>query len=150
MVIFSVSTALPSTDTYISGQRGIVDTSNLGAHATEHARRSGDLHRSLGKDGTTKGEEEQDPDSPSKSNGASWPTSLEDSAGSPSKRSNSLMQRLSLGGPRHPLDGHGYRHAKRRLRKAVVEHYRYVAEARGRVVFSSAYTRRVFIAASKC
>ncbi|KAF8549651.1 hypothetical protein OG21DRAFT_1554406 [Imleria badia] len=71
-----------------------------------------------------KSEDKQDPDSSSKSNTACSPTALDDSTGSPSKRSNSLMGRLSLGGPRHPLDAHGYRHAKKRLRKAAVEHYR--------------------------
>jgi hypothetical protein len=36
------------------------------------------------------------------------------------------LPRLSFGGIKHPLDPNEYQHAKRRLRKAVVEHYRCV------------------------
>lgn len=110
-----------STYAYL-GRRGDVDTSNLGARATEHMRRSGDLSRSWKGEGEKKGAE-KDPDNPSKSNTASSSKGLDDSARSPPGRSNSLSVG---GGTRHPLDPHEYQHAKRRLRKAVIEHYRCV------------------------
>lgn len=68
-------------------------------------------------------------DSSSKSNAASTSKAPDDSARSPPKRSNSIangLPRPSLGGTRNPLDPNEYQHAKRRLRKAVIEHYRCV------------------------
>ncbi|KAG6379986.1 hypothetical protein JVT61DRAFT_10560 [Boletus reticuloceps] len=120
----------------ILGHRGIVDTCNLRTHATEHPRQSGDNSVPSGKEVMTKSDDENDPDSSSKSNAAPSPNALDDS-GSPSKRSNSLM-RLTFGGPRHPVNHNGYRHAKRRLRKAVVEYYQY-----GRI-----FVRKLAIAAA--
>ena len=112
--------SLYSTYKYL-GNRGIIDTSNLGTPATEHPRRSGDH----GEEGIPKNECETDPDNSSNSKDASSPNALDESSGSPPKRSNSFL-RLPFGAARHPLDPHGYRHAKRRLRKAVIEHYRCV------------------------
>ncbi|KAG6377629.1 hypothetical protein JVT61DRAFT_15447 [Boletus reticuloceps] len=119
-----------------NGHRGIVDTCNLRTHATEHPRQSGDNSVPSGKEVMTKSDDENDPDSSSKSNAAPSPNALDDS-GSPSKRSNSLM-RLTFGGPRHPVNHNGYRYTKRRLRKAVVEHYQY-----GRI-----FVRKLAIAAT--
>ncbi|KAH0835834.1 EXS family-domain-containing protein [Lanmaoa asiatica] len=103
------------------GCRGSVDTSKLGTQTSKHSRRSGDHSRSQKKEGIAK-ETEKDPDS---SNTATSSRAPDDSTRSPPKRSNSIP-RLLFGGTRHPLDPQEYQHAKRRLRKAVIEHYRCV------------------------
>lgn len=97
--------------------------SNLGPHAAD-TRRSGDHSRSWGKEVIRQGEDDKDPDD----SNAVVSANVGDNTGSPPKHSNNLMH-LSFGAHRHPLDPHdphGYRHAKRRLRKAAIEHYRYV------------------------
>ncbi|KAN0084540.1 EXS family domain containing protein [Tylopilus felleus] len=102
-------------------QRGVVNMSNLGPHAAD-TRRSGDHSRSWGKEVIRQGEDDKDPDD----SNAVVSANVGDNTGSPPKHSNNLMH-LSFGAHRHPLDPHdphGYRHAKRRLRKAAIEHYR--------------------------
>lgn len=107
-----------------SGHHGIVDPSNLGMHASKPPGLSVDHSRSRGKEGRIVSDNERDLNGSSRSNAASSSTVPNDSVDSPHERSGSLMP--PFGVSRHPLDHHGYRHAKKRLRKAVVEHYRCV------------------------
>lgn len=85
-------------------------------------RQNGDHHSGSWKKEVTEKNDAEGPDNSPKNNSASPPKVPDDTAGPQPIRSNSLL----LGGAKRPLDPHEYQYAKRRLRKAVIEHYRCV------------------------
>ncbi|KAI9573493.1 EXS family-domain-containing protein [Boletus coccyginus] len=89
------------------GRRWFIDTSNLGTRTPGHGYPVDDHSRSKGKDGLV----------------AEKSRPLDESARWPPQRLDGLPGAL-FGGTKHHLDPHAYKHAKSRLRKAVVEHYR--------------------------
>jgi hypothetical protein len=99
-------------DSQVLGRHGFADTSNLGTRAPEHRRLGGDHSGPRRKDGVFKGAVEKG-------------RALDQSARLPPKRLDGLPS-VSYGGTKYHLDPHAYRDAKRRLRKAVAEHYRCV------------------------
>ena len=99
-------------DSQTLGRHGFVDTSKLGMQAPEHRRLGGDHSGPRRKDGVANGPAEKR-------------RALNDSAVLPHKCSDALPS-ASCDGTKYHLDPQAYRDAKRRLRKAVAEHYRCV------------------------
>ncbi|KAG9313638.1 EXS family protein/ERD1/XPR1/SYG1 family protein [Chiua virens] len=95
------------------GRRGVIDTSTLGLRSGGHERRGSQRSKSKQEGAATDGaEKDLDANAPSSSKPL-------DGAVKPSVgRSNSMKT------TKNPLDPHEYLHAKRRLRRAVIEHYR--------------------------
>ncbi|KAH0832144.1 EXS family-domain-containing protein [Lanmaoa asiatica] len=108
---------LASNPGLVLGRRGVVGTFNLGTQVPERGRLN-DHSGSWRKLGVASITAEMDFCT------ASFPT-LNGSSGMSSARLDSLPN-LSSSRTKHPLDPHEYQHAKRRLRNAVIEHYRCV------------------------